>query len=334
MDLDMDMDLRWGDLHAPNKRYSNYGDIHNVFHNLNNAPLNQYQRTVVLKNGIYIERGIRKKYGNKTSFIDKIKRYFNPYIDKAFGCLKQRISPPSGEVIEDVTKSYVLNTTEDDFEYFDDTLKAYYSDEPDTVYAVCYSLKRSPVQDLKESAVILRQSYLKDSINKLVRKDIGSGVTHLMMTSEGEKKTSRALEEAYKTSKFACKNIPFDSYWLVSPVSYNIMLKDHIWYDCLRKRELYKIIKAIASLDHKLDYWDKKHLNGYVGAGKVLDNFGKFARDNYDSPKNMEFMLDMTKIYPEKADEIAEDIYEELSHKKLNYLSFEKKAEAIVQSHM
>lgn len=334
MDLDMDMDLRWGDLHAPTKRFSTYGGIRKVVRDLNTAPLRQYQKTEVLKNGIYIERGIRKKYGSKTSLVDKIKRYLNPYVDKAFGCLQRKISPPSGEVVEDVTKSYVLNTTESDFDYLDETIKDYYSDEADTVYAVCYSLKRSPVEDLKKSSEILTQKYIKESVNDLARDDIGSGVTHLMITSDGEGRKSRSLEEAHDVSIFACENIPKNSYWLTSPASYKMMLSDPVWNRDLSKRELYEMIKAISSVDFKLDYWDKRFLKGYDNVDKVLKNFGKFALENYDSPRNIEFMLDMTRIYPEKAGKIAEDIYKELSHKNLGYFSFEKHAEAIVESHM
>ncbi|MFW6141995.1 MAG: hypothetical protein ACOC53_05490 [Candidatus Saliniplasma sp.] len=334
MDLDMDMDLRWGDLHAPTKTFSHYGSIHKVVRDLNSSPLRQYQRSKVLKNGIYIERGIRKKYGSKLSIIDKIKRYLNPHIDKAFGCIQRGVTPPSGEIVNDVTSSYVLNATKKDFDYLDDTVEKYSVEEQDSAYAVCYSFKRSPVEDLKKSSEILRQDYIKESVTGLTQKGVGSGVTYLMITSDGECRTSKSLEEAHTNSLFSCKNIPDSSYWLISPVSYKMMLKEPIWNRDISKKELYETLKVIGSVDYKIDYWDKMFLKGHEKSEKVLENFGKFCLENHEKSENVAFMLDLTKIYPERADEITEDIYKELSHKDLDYNSFEKQAEAIVEGYM
>ncbi len=334
MDLDMDMDLRWGDIHAPTKAFSEYNNINKVVRDLNTAPLRQYQRTKILKSGVFIERGIRKKYGNNFKIIERLKRFFNPYIDKAFGCIQQDITPPSGEVVNDVTSSYVLNTNIKDFDYYDDTVKEYFDDEPDSAYAVCYSFKRNPVEDLKTSYEILSQNYIKNTFNSLSIRDIGSGVTYLTLTSEGEDSSSKSLEEAHELSLFSSKKIPSDSFWLVGPVAYKIMLKNLIWNRDISKNELYQVLKIIRSLDYKLDYWDKKYLKGYDKAEDVLEYIGKFCYENYSNPNNVEFMIDMTKLFPEKSHKIAHDIYQELSGKNLDYLSFEKQAETIVTQHV
>lgn len=333
MDLDLDMDLRWGDLHAPSKAFSGYRDIKKVVRDLNTASLRQYQRTEVLKNGVSIERGIKKKYGERTCLLDKLKRFINPHIDKAFGCLQRKIAPPSGKVVEDVTKSYVLNTNEKDFEYLDETVKSYYRENLDAAYAVCYSFKRSPVDDLRNSSEILGQKYVKKRVNALTKKGIGSGVTYMMLTSEGERKGSNSLEKAHSLSGFISKNISGNVYWLTGPASYKMMLEDLVWYRDIDKRQLYEMLKVIESLNYKLDFWDKVYLKGRYETKKVLENFGKFCYENYNSPDKVGFMIDMTKLFPEKAHEIAEDIYEELSNKGINYISFQKQAEDIVRSH-
>ncbi|MFO7791648.1 MAG: hypothetical protein R6W73_01515 [Candidatus Saliniplasma sp.] len=334
MDLDTDLDLRWGDLHAPSKAFSEYGSINKVVQDLNTAHLRQYQRTQALKNGVCIERGIKNKYGKKTSILDKIKRYLNPHIDKAFGCLQRKIAPPSGMVVEDVTQSYVLNTTKKDFEYLDETIKNYYSKEPDAAYAVCYSFKRSPVEDIKTSYEILDQSYIKECVKDLTKKDIGSGVTHMMLTSDGESSSSKSLEEAHAASAFACSNISGDTFWLTGPASYKMMLKDLVWNRDIDKGQLYKMLKLIGSMDFKLDYWDKAYLKGHYQAEKVLKNLGKFCYENHAHPDKVEFLIDLTKLFPEKAHKIAEDIYDELSSRGgLSYFSFEEQAETIVMNH-
>ncbi len=334
MDIDIDLDLRLGSLHTPEKRFSRYNNIHKIVKNLNKTRLMKCQRTKILKKGLYIEKEIQKKYGDKTSILDRIKRYFNPYLDKAFGCLQKKINPPSGEVVEDVTTSYVINTTKKDFEYLDETVKRYYSDEPEPAYAVCYSFKRDPSDDINRSHNILNQNYIKESVKSLSKRDIGSAVTHLMLVSEGGNNNSRSLEECHDDSLFACKNISGNTFWLTGPVSYKFMLKDIIWKIDVDRRSLYSTLRAIESLDYKLDYWDKAFSKGDNKAEKVLKNIGKFSYKNYQNPENLEFMIDMTNMFPEQADVISEDIYEELSEKDLDIFSFERHAEAIVESHL
>lgn len=331
MDLDMDLDLRWGDIHVPSKAFSHYSNIDKVVHDLNTVPLRRHQRTQVLKNGVRIERGIKKKYGNKTSLFDRIKRYLTPHIDKAFGCLQRKMAPPSGKVMEDVSRSYILNTTEHDFQYLDDTVKSYYSTEPDAAYAVCYSFKRSPVNDLKATSEILDQSYIKKSVKNLTKKDIGSAVTYMMLSSES--RGSNPLEEAHATSRFACKNISGDTFWLTGPASYKAMLRDLVWNRDIDKKQLYQTLKLIGSMDNKLDYWDKAHQKGTYHADKVLETVGKFSYENHGDPDKVRFFIDMTKIFPHKAHKIAKDIYDELSGKDLSYFSFERRAEDIALDH-
>jgi len=334
MDIDIDLDLRWGGFHTPTKRFSRYGQINKVVSDLNTAQLRQHQRTKILKNGVYIEKSIQKKYADKTTIFDRIKRYLNPYIDKAFGCLQNKINPPSGEVIEDVTTSYVLNTTIKDFEYLDETVMRYYSDEPEPAYAVCYSFKRDPKEDLKNTYEILNQNYIKSSVKELSEDNVGSGITHLMLVSNGEERSSRSLEECHVDSLFACKNISRDTFWLTGPVSYKLMLKDIVWKIDVKKRDLYKTLKLIESFDHKIDYWDKLHLKGNEKAGKVLKNIGKFSYENHKDPYNVEFMIDLSRMFPEKAHHITNDIYRELSGRSLGKFTFEKHAEAIVEGNL
>lgn len=333
MDLDMDMDLRWGDIHASSKAFSEYRNIDKVVRGLNHVPLREHQRTQVLKNGVCLERDIKKKYGKKTSIFDKIKRYITPHIDKAFRCLQRKIAPPSGKVVEDVTKSYIVNTTKKDFEYLDETVNSYYSQEPDTAYAVCYSFKRSPVEDLKTSSEILDQSYIKDSVKDLTSKDIGSGVTHLMLSSEGENRSSNSLEKAHAASEFACKSISGKTFWLTGPASYKMMLKDLVWNRDIDRKQLYEMLKSIRSMNSKIDYWDRAYMKDLYQAEKVLENFGKFCYENHAHPDKISLLIDITKLFPEKAHKIAEDIYDELSGKDMSYLSFEKQAESIARDH-
>ncbi|MFW6041024.1 MAG: hypothetical protein ACOC85_04235 [Thermoplasmatota archaeon] len=338
MDHDFDYDLqRWGSF-GHIEYQTKYRYIDRVAGMLNSSGLQVHQRNAVLEGGISIGRELKKKYKKKIDILDRVKRFLNPYPSKAFGCLQQKISPRAGDVLEDISKSYLVHSNKNSFFEIDKTIKDYFGKQeyPDSAYAVSYSLKQNPVVDMKEAMEILTLNYIKKYGKYISERDIGGSAAYFMLLSNEknrEDRTNNSIEEVYINLKYAVKGMEGSSYWLVSPKSYMSILKYPIWGLKVKENKINSMLKIIDSLSCKLDYWNKKYLKGDEIARKVLENLGKFCYENYDRPENIEFFVDMTKIFPRKSDEISKDIYEDLSDRNLNPRVFEKRAEEIVLAH-